>query len=64
MNRPTVLLEDARSVISLATSYLSREPRTPSNVEGRIARYAWGDDYHYVLKSKLHNGEIKFGKKF
>lgn len=53
MNRPTVLLEDARSVISLATSYLSREPRTPSNVEGRIARYAWGDDYHQILKEKL-----------
>ena len=53
MNRPAVLLEDARSVISLATSYLSREPKTPSNLEGRIARYAWGDDYHQILKEKL-----------
>ncbi len=53
MNRPKLLLEGARSVISLATSYLTTEPDTSSPKTGRVARYAWGDDYHKVLKSKL-----------
>ena len=52
MNRPTVLLKDARSVISLATSYLSEEPLPHSKAKGRVARYAWGDDYHQILKKK------------
>ena len=55
MNRPAALLNGARSVISLATSYLSGEPEPPSKVEGRVARYAWGDDYHQILKKKLRN---------
>ena len=52
--RPRTLLEGARSVISLALSYNTGEPeRDPSSLEGRIARYAWGDDYHDVIKAKL-----------
>ncbi len=53
MNRPQLLLDNARSVISLATSYLTTDPDTGTFKNGRVARYAWGDDYHKVLKSKL-----------
>ncbi|KAA1284257.1 MAG: tRNA epoxyqueuosine(34) reductase QueG [SAR202 cluster bacterium] len=53
MNRPELLLEGARSVISLATSYLTTDPDTTAPNSGRVARYAWGDDYHKVLKTKL-----------
>ena len=53
MNRPRLLLDGARSVISLATSYLTTDPDTGASGKGRVARYAWGDDYHKVLKSKL-----------
>jgi len=53
-NRPQELLEDAQSVISLALSYNTGEPQ-PSNGQphGKIARYAWGDDYHDVIKKRL-----------
>ena len=53
-NRPEVLLEGARSIISLGTSYNTGSP-TPGNPgpTGKVARYAWGDDYHDVIKSKL-----------
>ena len=51
---PEVLLPEAKSVISLAISYLTgeRQPIGPGP-SGKIARYAWGDDYHQVIKSRL-----------
>jgi epoxyqueuosine reductase len=53
-NRPGVLLPGARSIVSLAMSYLTGEPRTKgSGPHGRVARYAWGDDYHDVMKARL-----------
>ena len=51
---PEVLLPGARSVISLAMSYLTDEAQvTPAGPAGRIARYARGNDYHAVLKERL-----------
>ena len=51
---PESLLEDAKSIISLAISYDTGEPETNSEEPtGKIARYAWGDDYHKVIKNKL-----------
>ena len=51
---PELLLEDARSVISLAMSYLTDERQDGgSGPSGKIARYAWGDDYHQVIKKRL-----------
>jgi epoxyqueuosine reductase len=64
---PDALLPDARSIISLAMFYLT-EQLTDENVgdsvrgtgnaptrgpRGQISRYAWGDDYHEVIKPKL-----------
>ncbi len=45
----------ARSVIVTATLYNTDRPyadQQPSDV-ARLSRYAWGDDYHDVLKSRL-----------
>lgn len=59
---PKKLLAGARSVISLAVSYYTREPASPAEdnaLGGRVARYAWGDDYHNVIKDKLR----LFGKR-
>ncbi|MCI0823010.1 MAG: tRNA epoxyqueuosine(34) reductase QueG, partial [Chloroflexi bacterium] len=53
-NRPKVLLEGAQSVISLAISYNTGPPADDGNEpRGKIGRYAWGDDYHDVIKKRL-----------
>lgn len=52
---PSKLLPGAQSVIMVALSYHQQEPPRPSDEpRGRVAMYAWGDDYHKVVKNKLH----------
>jgi len=49
------VVPDARSVIVTGTLYNTDRPYTedvPSDV-ARLSRYAWGDDYHDVIKSRL-----------
>ncbi len=52
------LLPAARSVIVVAEAYgntAARMPAEPSaGLKGKVARYAWGRDYHKVMKRKLH----------
>jgi epoxyqueuosine reductase len=49
---PRLLVEDAKSVISLMLNYFPSEtqidPKAP-----KISKYAYGKDYHFVIKSKL-----------
>ena len=53
MNRPRLLLEGARSVVSLALSYNTGEPSDEAaSPRGKVARYAWGRDYHSLIKSR------------
>jgi epoxyqueuosine reductase len=51
---PAQLLPGARTVICVAKNYNSPGEHSPDPATGRISRYAWGDDYHDVLKAKLH----------
>ena len=48
-------LPGTRSVISLAVSYYSPLDHQPKQGFGRVARCAWGKDYHRVLKKRLKN---------
>src|SRR5215472_7683036 len=55
---PNALLPEAQSIISLAMSYLTQVPdetgmSATGTPQGRISRYAWGDDYHDIIKPKL-----------
>ncbi len=54
---PDALLPEARSIISLAMTYLVPDAQAEEDAEdtphGRISRYAWGDDYHDIIKPKL-----------
>jgi epoxyqueuosine reductase len=60
---PQKVLPGARSIVVLALNYFQGEtPRPPSHAfgvagrgvaTGRIARYAWGEDYHDVIAAKL-----------
>ena len=46
------LLENAKTVISLAVNYYHDQPPLPKN-HGRIARYAYGRDYHKTISKNL-----------
>lgn len=50
---PRLLLAESRSVISLAANYYAPVSHSEDGRHGKISRYAWGRDYHAVLKSKL-----------
>jgi epoxyqueuosine reductase len=57
-NDPGSLLPTARTVICLGILYNGPEPRsTDFDEPGRawISRYAWGDDYHIVIKQRLED---------
>ncbi|HEY0895112.1 MAG TPA: tRNA epoxyqueuosine(34) reductase QueG [Sphingobacteriaceae bacterium] len=49
---PTRLVEGARSVVSLALNYYP-EVRQSDPHAPRISKYAYGTDYHFVIKDKL-----------
>lgn len=50
---PRLVLEGARSVISVAMNYYSPQQHSNEDSAARISRYAWGDDYHDVLGARL-----------
>ena len=50
---PRVLFPGARSVVVVALNYYTDAEHASSPQTGKISRYAWGDDYHDVLSSKL-----------
>ena len=49
---PTKLVEGAKSVISLSLNYYSTETRSDIDAP-KISMYAYGRDYHKVIKAKL-----------
>ena len=52
--RPAVLVPYARSLITLAVDYaVTAPPFEHEHRYGRVARYAWGLDYHDVVKPRL-----------
>lgn len=48
---PALVLPDVKSVVVLATNYF-QGPERPAR-RGRIARYAWGADYHDIIQPRL-----------
>ena len=50
---PQVYFPGARSVICVAMNYFVPLEPPPSGVNGRVARYALGDDYHDAFCSKV-----------
>lgn len=50
---PRLLLPSARSVVCVALNYFRPEKHEDDPAIGKISRYAWGDDYHDVLRDKL-----------
>lgn len=52
---PDRVFPAAQSVISVGMNYWSSPRRPVARNRGKIARYAWGRDYHAVLGEKLQN---------
>lgn len=57
---PQKILPGAKSIIVLALNYFQGEEvrRSQTAATGRVARYAWGDDYHDVIAAKLYKIDI------
>lgn len=63
---PTLLVDGAKSVISLLLNYYPESTQNPNSYQ--LSKYAYGEDYHQVIKQKLNEllyyiqseiGEIK-----
>lgn len=52
---PALVLSGARSVVVVAMNYWQGDAPSPRT---RIARYAWGEDYHEVMLAKLRALEV------
>ncbi|HXJ97612.1 MAG TPA: tRNA epoxyqueuosine(34) reductase QueG [Gelidibacter sp.] len=48
---PTKLVEDSKSVVSLLLNYFPEETQIQDTF--KISKYAYGTDYHFIIKDKL-----------
>jgi len=48
---PTLLVEGSKSVVSLLLNYFPAQKQNPDSF--KISKYAYGQDYHLVIKDKL-----------
>ncbi len=49
---PRLLMPGVKSIVVVLHNYYTPHEHTAT---GKISRYAWGDDYHDVLREKLHH---------
>jgi epoxyqueuosine reductase len=49
---PRLLVDDAKSVVSLLLNYYPNEVQKEED-SPKISKYAYGEDYHFVIKDKL-----------
>ncbi len=66
----SLILPDAKSVISLGVNYYTSFKYENKSGTGKISRYAWGKDYHYLmwemlekLEGYLHSTDSSFHSK-
>jgi epoxyqueuosine reductase len=50
---PREIFPPARSVVVVALNYFTPHQHQENPATGKVSRYAWGDDYHDVIKEKL-----------
>ena len=50
---PREIFPQARSVVVVALNYYTPHQHQQNPATGKVSRYAWGDDYHDVVKTKL-----------
>ncbi|HEX6728755.1 MAG TPA: tRNA epoxyqueuosine(34) reductase QueG [Pyrinomonadaceae bacterium] len=52
---PREIFPAARTVIVVAINYYTPSTHQDSNQTGKVSRYAWGDDYHEIVSTKLRS---------
>jgi epoxyqueuosine reductase len=50
---PRMVYPEAKTVLVAAVNYFTPHRHKADRGTGKISRYAWGDDYHDILKAKL-----------
>jgi epoxyqueuosine reductase len=58
VGNPQAVRAGTRSIIAVAMNYYAGESEPvdlDGELRGRIARYAWGDDYHLVMEERLRS---------
>jgi epoxyqueuosine reductase len=50
---PTKLVDGAKTVVSLIYNYYPQKPLPENPEDYKLAKYAYGEDYHFVIKDKL-----------
>ena len=50
---PRHVLDGVRSIVMVAMNYRTAQPAPAGPLEGRISCYAWGDDYHRIMRERL-----------
>lgn len=50
---PELIFAGAKSMIVVALNYFTPHEHEDDDAKGKVSRYAWGDDYHDVVKEKL-----------
>ena len=51
---PGQILEGAKSLLMLGVNYRTVEPVEAGPGQSHVSRYAWGKDYHDVIRDRLH----------
>lgn len=54
---PRLLVEDTKTIISIALAYPSKMPKMDKTEyrRGSFARASWGEDYHFILRRKMES---------
>ncbi len=50
---PRILFPGSKSLVVLALNYYTPHEHDEDPETGKVSRYAWGDDYHDIVKKKL-----------
>jgi epoxyqueuosine reductase len=50
---PRMIVPGAKSLVSVAINYFTPVEHTDLPSRGKVSRYAWGDDYHEIVASRL-----------
>ncbi len=51
---PRALFPGARSIAVVALNYYTPHTHADDTAKGKVSRYAWGDDYHDIIRERLN----------